>query len=73
MPATHDLSAQDLALLAGRAGLPLPADRLPLVTATVNGIHQVVSVLRDIPLGDTAPAFPPAPAAVTTPGHAPAP
>ncbi|KJK59429.1 hypothetical protein [Saccharothrix sp. ST-888] len=54
--ATTDLAPADIARLAERAGLPLPPDRLPAVTATVNAIHDVLRTLDGLALGDTAPA-----------------
>lgn len=63
-PSTPPLAPEDIARLALRAGLPLPAGRLPDVTATVNAIDTVLGTLRRLPLGDTFPAtaFTPAPA-----------
>ncbi|OKI07314.1 hypothetical protein A6A06_35965 [Streptomyces sp. CB02923] len=50
------LSPEDIALLARRAGLPLPEDRLAGVAATVQVIDTVVGSLRALPLDDTPPA-----------------
>ncbi|OON80723.1 hypothetical protein GBW32_28985 [Streptomyces tsukubensis] len=55
MPST-DLSPDDIARLAARAGLPLDASRAPAVAATVNAIHGVVGALGELRLGETAPA-----------------
>ncbi|MFC9425627.1 hypothetical protein [Streptomyces sp. NPDC056987] len=51
-----DLTPPEAARWAGRAGLPLPADRHAAVAATVNHIHSVVAVLRELDFADTPPA-----------------
>ncbi|WP_433136886.1 hypothetical protein ACQPZ8_32795 [Actinomadura nitritigenes] len=51
-----ELTPPEAARWAGRAGLPLPADRHAPVAATANHIHSVVAVLRDLDFGDTPPA-----------------
>ncbi|WP_116202789.1 hypothetical protein [Amycolatopsis circi] len=51
-----DLTPDEAAHLAARAGLPLEAARHTNVAAVANHIHSVVSVLRDLDFGDTAPA-----------------
>ncbi|MFE6747466.1 hypothetical protein ACFVGM_16550 [Kitasatospora purpeofusca] len=50
------LTPSEAARWADRAGLPLPADRLAAVAATVDHIQSVVSVLRELDFGDTPPA-----------------
>ncbi|QEV16319.1 hypothetical protein [Streptomyces alboniger] len=47
-----DLLPHEAARWALRAGLPLDADRLELVTATANHIQSVIGVLRDLDLGE---------------------
>ncbi|MEV6563131.1 hypothetical protein [Streptomyces kronopolitis] len=56
-----ELTPQEGARWALRAGLPLTGDRLAAVTATANHIHSVVGVLRELDLGQTPPAphYPP--------------
>ncbi|WP_370938591.1 hypothetical protein [Amycolatopsis sp. cg13] len=51
-----ELAPDEAARLAARAGLPLDAARHTSVAAVANHIHSVVSVLRDLEFGDTAPA-----------------
>ncbi|WP_078560757.1 hypothetical protein [Amycolatopsis sp. AA4] len=51
-----DLTPAETARLAARAGLPLADARHTDVAAVANHIHSVVSVLRDLDFGDTAPA-----------------
>ncbi|WP_433857458.1 hypothetical protein [Streptomyces kronopolitis] len=51
-----ELTPQEGARWALRAGLPLTDDRLAAVTATANHIHSVVGVLRELDLGQTPPA-----------------
>lgn len=52
-----ELTPQQAARWAARVGLPLPVDRHNAVAATVNHIHSVVAVLRELDFGDTPPAF----------------
>ncbi|WP_030246279.1 hypothetical protein [Streptomyces sp. NRRL S-350] len=54
--APTDLTPPEAARWAARAGLRLPGDRHTAVAATANHIHSVVSVLRELDLGDTPPA-----------------
>ncbi|MBB1159963.1 hypothetical protein [Amycolatopsis dendrobii] len=51
-----DLTPEQAASLAARAGLPLDTARHPDVAAVANHIHSVVAVLRDLDFGDTPPA-----------------
>ncbi|MET7897993.1 hypothetical protein [Streptomyces mirabilis] len=51
-----EFTPPEAALWAGRAGLPLSADRHAAVAATANHIHAVVAVLRELDFGDTPPA-----------------
>ncbi|MFI2412040.1 hypothetical protein [Streptomyces sp. NPDC018947] len=51
-----ELTPSEAARWAARAGLPLPRDRHAAVAATVNHIHAVVAVLRELDFGDTPPA-----------------
>ncbi|MFD7922408.1 hypothetical protein ACFV3R_24685 [Streptomyces sp. NPDC059740] len=41
---------------AARSAVPLPPDRWAEVAATAEHIHGVLSVLKELDLGDTAPA-----------------
>ncbi|SFJ28733.1 hypothetical protein SAMN05421835_104179 [Amycolatopsis sacchari] len=50
-----DFAPPDAARWAARAGLPLSGDRHDVVAATANHIHSVVSVLRELDLGEMAP------------------
>ncbi|MEU6121183.1 hypothetical protein [Streptomyces sp. NPDC047123] len=51
-----DLTPQEAARLAARAGLPLDRARHAGAAATANHIHHVVSALRDLDFADTPPA-----------------
>ncbi|MEU3523961.1 hypothetical protein AB0E62_08870 [Streptomyces sp. NPDC038707] len=51
-----ELTPPEAARWAARAGLVLPPDRHAAVAATVNHIHAVVAVLRELDFGDTPPA-----------------
>jgi hypothetical protein len=51
-----ELTPQEAARWAARAGLPLEDARHTEVAATANHIHSVVSVLRELDFGDTPPA-----------------
>lgn len=53
---TADLCPQEVARRFLRAGLPLPADRLALVTATARHIQHVIGALRALDLEDVPPA-----------------
>ncbi|MFG2534641.1 hypothetical protein OG810_24990 [Streptomyces sp. NBC_01693] len=53
---TSELSPQEAARGALRAGLPLGGDRHEPVAATANHIHSVISTLRELDFGDTPPA-----------------
>jgi hypothetical protein len=52
-----ELTPQEAARLAARAGLPLDDARHAGTAATANHIHSVVSVLRELDFTDTPPAF----------------
>ncbi|MFI1303471.1 hypothetical protein [Streptomyces sioyaensis] len=51
-----ELTPQEGARCALRAGLPLADDRLAPVTATANHIQSVLGVLRELDLRQTPPA-----------------
>ncbi|MFJ9950729.1 hypothetical protein [Kitasatospora sp. NPDC091207] len=51
-----ELTPQEAARWAARAGLPLPADRHAAVAATADHLHSVVAVLRELDFADTPPA-----------------
>ncbi|MFD9206725.1 hypothetical protein ACFVZM_10640 [Streptomyces sioyaensis] len=51
-----ELTPQEGARCALRAGLPLADDRLALVTATANHIQSVLGVLRELDFRQTPPA-----------------
>ncbi|MFE2721681.1 hypothetical protein [Kitasatospora sp. NPDC059327] len=51
-----ELTPQEAARWAARAGLPLPADRHAAVAATAEHLHCVVAVLRELDFADTPPA-----------------
>ncbi|MFI0261929.1 hypothetical protein ACH4OW_23165 [Streptomyces sp. NPDC017056] len=70
-PSAPPLTTEDITRLALRAGLPLPANRLPGVTATVNAVDTVLGTLRRLPLGDTFPATAFTPTPATAPRTAP--
>ncbi|WP_405662200.1 hypothetical protein OG379_12745 [Streptomyces sp. NBC_01166] len=53
---TSELTPQEAARGALRAGLPLGGDRHEAVAATANHIHSVISTLRELDFGDTPPA-----------------
>ncbi|MEU6267237.1 hypothetical protein [Saccharopolyspora shandongensis] len=53
---TAGLTPPEAARWADRSGLPLAADRHAAVAATAEHIHSVVSILRELDFGDTAPA-----------------
>ncbi|MFF7484936.1 hypothetical protein ACH4MW_33835 [Streptomyces luteogriseus] len=53
---TSELTPQETARGALRAGLPLKDDRLDGVAATANHIHSVISLLRELDFGETPPA-----------------
>lgn len=55
-PAPEDLTPQEAAQWARRAGLPLDSERLDAVTATANHIQAVVATLRELDFGDVPPA-----------------
>ncbi|MFD0417034.1 hypothetical protein [Streptomyces sp. NPDC127108] len=55
-PAPADLTPQEAAQWARRAGLPLEGERLDVVTATANHIQAVVATLRELDFGDVPPA-----------------
>ncbi|MEV4116050.1 hypothetical protein [Nonomuraea sp. NPDC049695] len=57
---TDRLTAREAARWAARAGLPLREERHAVVAATADHIAAVVSTLRDLDLGETAPGAPPA-------------
>ncbi|MEU1625474.1 hypothetical protein ABZ746_09095 [Streptomyces sp. NPDC020096] len=53
---TADLSPEEAARWALRAGLPLDAGRPDLVAATANHIQSVIGTLRELDFEETAPA-----------------
>ncbi|BDM74100.1 hypothetical protein HEK616_75870 (plasmid) [Streptomyces nigrescens] len=53
---TEDLSPQEAARWALRAGLPVEPGRLDVIAATANHIQHVLRPLRDLDLSDAAPA-----------------
>lgn len=50
-----ELTADEVGRWAGRHGLSLAADRSAVVAATVDHVHDVVSVLRELDFGETPP------------------
>ncbi|MFG2653389.1 hypothetical protein [Streptomyces sp. NPDC048436] len=52
----EELTPQEAARWAARAGQPLEEVRHAQVAATAQHIHSVVSVLRELDFGDTPPA-----------------
>ncbi|MFD9858519.1 hypothetical protein [Streptomyces alboflavus] len=54
-PEPADLTPQEAAQWARRAGLPLEGERLDAVTATANHIQAVVATLRELDFGDVPP------------------
>ncbi|MCK1798661.1 hypothetical protein MTQ01_22070 [Streptomyces sp. XM4193] len=54
---TSELTPQEAARGALRAGLPLESGRTEAVAMTANHIHSVISTLRELDLGETPPAF----------------
>ncbi|MEU9630567.1 hypothetical protein ACFZDB_00240 [Streptomyces luteogriseus] len=53
---TSELTPQEAARGALRAGLPLEDDRLDGVARTADHIHSVISMLRELDFGETPPA-----------------
>ncbi|GLZ11720.1 hypothetical protein Acsp04_19550 [Actinomadura sp. NBRC 104425] len=53
---TSELTPQEAARWALRAGLPLGDDRHAEVAMTADHIHSVISTLREIDFGETPPA-----------------
>ncbi|MEU0135838.1 hypothetical protein ABZ172_17690 [Streptomyces sp. NPDC006296] len=53
---TDDLTPEEAARWALRAGLPLADERRAAVAVTAAHIQSVVATLREIDFGDTAPA-----------------
>ncbi|MFF5956196.1 hypothetical protein [Streptomyces luteogriseus] len=53
---TSELTPQEAARGALRAGLPLENGRLDGVAVTANHIHSVISALRELDFGETPPA-----------------
>ncbi|GLW63744.1 hypothetical protein Arub01_19880 [Actinomadura rubrobrunea] len=53
---TSELTPQEAARGALRAGLPLPDDRHEAVARTAAHIHSVISTLRELDFGETPPA-----------------
>ncbi|MFH8484525.1 hypothetical protein [Streptomyces longisporoflavus] len=53
---TAELTPQEAARAALRAGLPLESDRHEAVAATANHIHSVIATLRELDFRDTPPA-----------------
>jgi hypothetical protein len=54
---TSELTPQEAARGALRAGLPLREGRHEEVAMTANHIHSVIRTLRELDFGDTPPAF----------------
>ncbi|MFJ1705911.1 hypothetical protein [Kitasatospora sp. NPDC088346] len=54
---TPELTPPEAARWAARAGLPLADDRHAAVAVTADHIQAVVSVLRELDLLETPPAF----------------
>ncbi|MFD3513107.1 hypothetical protein [Streptomyces sp. NPDC058657] len=53
---TSDLTSQEAARAARRAGLPLADERHAGVAEAANHMHSVIATLREIDFGDTPPA-----------------
>ncbi|MDQ0793303.1 hypothetical protein [Streptomyces sp. B1I3] len=53
---TSELTSQEAARGALRAGLPLDDGRHEEVAMTANHIHSVIGTLRELDFGDTPPA-----------------
>ncbi|MGC4977419.1 hypothetical protein ACLQ2D_31550 [Streptomyces sp. DT199] len=53
---TSELTPQETARGALRAGLPLGGGRLEEVARTANHINSVISTLRELDFGETPPA-----------------
>jgi hypothetical protein len=53
---TSELTPQEAARGALRAGLPLAGERHEGVAAAANHIHSVIATLRELDFGDTPPA-----------------
>ncbi|MFI2608391.1 hypothetical protein [Kitasatospora sp. NPDC018619] len=51
-----EITPPEAAARAARAGLDLPAERHAVVAATARHLQSVVSVLRELDLGDVPPA-----------------
>ncbi|MEU0297990.1 hypothetical protein ABZ252_00685 [Streptomyces sp. NPDC006175] len=54
---TSELTPQEAARGALRAGLDLRGDRHEGVAATANHIHSVITMLRELDFADTPPAI----------------
>ncbi|MGW5738512.1 MULTISPECIES: hypothetical protein [Streptomyces] len=54
---TSDITPQEAARGALRAGLPLGGDRHEVVAATATYIQSVVATLRELDFGETRPAI----------------
>lgn len=54
---TAELTPQEAARGALRAGLPLAGDRHQRVASTADHIHSVIATLRELDFGDTPPAI----------------
>lgn len=54
---TAELTPEEAARDALRAGLPLESDRHEAVAATATYIHSVIATLRELDFGDTPPAM----------------
>ncbi|WP_310724371.1 hypothetical protein [Streptomyces sp. N2A] len=63
---TEDLSPQEAARWALRAGLPVEPGRLDVIAATANHIQHVLRPLRELDLLDAAPAVAQPPLGRTT-------
>lgn len=54
---TAELTPEEAARGALRAGLPLGTDRHEVVASTATYIQSVIATLRELDFGDTPPAF----------------
>ncbi|OPG12220.1 hypothetical protein [Microbispora sp. GKU 823] len=63
-----DLTPQEAARWALRAGLPLGHERHAEVAATAQHIHNIIGILRELDFGDAPPAAVYCPGSSTPPG-----
>ncbi|MEV0674935.1 hypothetical protein AB0I60_00290 [Actinosynnema sp. NPDC050436] len=54
---TAELTPDEVAREAARAGLPAPVAQLDGLTVTANHVRRVVEILRELDFGDTPPAI----------------